>query len=122
MFILIPTAFFGLRILFDLSNPLRQPVEQIRADLLEITPLGTSIEEVRSVIQNNDEWRWSGHIATVGFPTGQRSDDPRVGVKSTRANLGGFSNIFWTSVVAWWGFDEEGKLIDIHVEKHIAGW
>jgi len=122
MFISIPTIFFGLRILFDLSNPLRQPIEQIRVDLLEITPLGSSIEEVRRVIQNNEEWRWSGHIATVGFPTGPRSDDPHIGVRSIRVGLGGYANIFSTGVVAWWGFDENDNLIDIRVQKNIFGW
>jgi len=120
--ILIPIAFFGLRIVFDLSNPLRQPVEQIRADILDITPLGTSIEEVSRIIENNETWGWGGHIAPVGFRTGSRSDDPRVGVKSIRVNLGGYTNIFSTGVVAWWGFDEDDTLIDIRVEKHMVGW
>jgi len=121
MLILIPISFFGLRILFDLSNPLRQPVTQIREELLEFTPIGMSINEVGQIIRDNEAWGWNGHIAPNGFPA-----DPTfrvlIGSQSIRASLGGFNNIFWTSVIARWGFDEDGKLIDIHVEKHIAGW
>jgi len=119
--IIIPTAFFGLRILFDLSNPLRQPMEVIREDLLVLTPIGTNMCDVIRVIEENEAWGWRGHIADVGFPA-DAAHTAFVGEQSIRVNIGGYTNIFTTGVVAWWGFDEDSKLLDIRVQKNIFGW
>ena len=134
--ILIPIAFFGLRIVFDLSNPLRQPVEQIRADILDITPLGTSIEdaiEILEMVRNDRNWgRLSINAgrgvlyAELGLP-GRPEDIAQnrltiIGEHSLIMNLGGYRNFFGTGVVVWWAFDEDEKLIDVYVQKQMTGW
>ena len=119
--IVVPVAFFGLRILFDLSNPLRQPVEAIRENLLELTPIGTSIYGVVLAIEENEDWEWDGRIASFGFPA-DGTFRTFIGEQSISFGIGGYTNIFRTGVVVWWSFDENSKLLDIHVQKNIFGW
>jgi len=136
MFILIPIAFFGLRILFDLSNPLRRPIEQIRADILEITPLGMKMDEaieILEIVRDDRNWgRLNVNIgrgvlyAELGLP-GRPEDIALnrftvVGEHSIIASIGSYTNIFSTSVVTRWAFDEDKKLIAVYVQKNIFGW
>jgi arginine deiminase len=43
-------------IVLHLSNPLRRSETRIREDILKITPIGTSMDEVIEIIQNNEKW------------------------------------------------------------------
>ena len=134
--IMIPAAFFGLRIVFDLGNPLRQSAEQIREDILELTPIGMSMDEaVEALTTIGNERNW-GHVSVnhgrgvlydeLGFPS--RPEDRAlnrrtiIGEHSIRASIGGYQNFFRTFVVVWWAFDENAELIEIYVKKQIAGF
>ena len=130
--IVIPIAFLGLRIAFDLENPMRQSNEQIRADLLELTPIGMSIEDIVQVIASNEKWKvdyvnydHGVYMGELGYP-----DDPEDyalkkmtvrGEKSIRATIGGYTNFYMTFVDVWWAFDEDSKLIEIFVKKAKIG-
>jgi len=134
--ILIPFAVLGLRILLDLSNPLRQPVERIREDILAITPLGTSMEDAienLEAVSNDRDWGRLSINTGIGVVYDQlglpsRPEDRAlnrrtiVGEHSLIMNLGGYTNIFGTGVVAWWAFDENMELIEVYVKKQMTGW
>lgn len=95
-----------------LSNPLRKSQEQITEDILKLTPIGMSMEEVVCVIENNKKWEWSGHINPNGFLKQPPPPEPRttVGSQSIRVFIGDYRNIFVTSVTVFGGFDEDSKL------------
>jgi len=106
--------------LLDISNPLRRPVEEIREELLELTPIGSSIEHVIQVVDSNETWEWNGRISSTGYPT-DASLNVRVGESSIRVRFGklwiphrGFLESY---VGAYWGFDEDSNLIDIRAYR-----
>ena len=112
--VVIPIAFFGLRILFDLGNPLRQPIERIREDILELTPIGMNMDEAVDLLEMIGNERNWGRVSVnhgrgvlydeLGVPS--RLEDRAlnrrtiVGEHSIIVSLGGYTNIFVTGVVA----------------------
>jgi len=111
----------GVFVIGCLSNPLRRSEERIREDILALTPIGSSMEDVIEVIDSNEWWNWFGNINHYsGFSSADRTTpNARVGEQSIRILLGEYRNIFITSVVAFWGFDEDGYLIDIRIRKDV---
>jgi len=123
-------------IIMAISNPLRKSEENIRKDILELTPIGLNIEDVIKIIENNEKWgnkyekfeRGYGLISigepTVGFfPTVYYSEDSKkvidiIGVKSIEVHAGSYHNIFKTDVLIYLAFDDESKLIDIAIRKN----
>ena len=106
------------------SNQLRRSSEQIREDMLKLTPIGTSMDDVLEVITNNQKWKiryireWVGFRMTGGRPSeGVPDSNNNVGVKSIRVYLGQYGIIFATGVSVFYGFDEDSKLIEIGVKK-----
>jgi hypothetical protein len=104
-----------------LSNPLRRSPEKLRLEMLKKTPVGTQLEEVEKIART-----MGGHTTislTAGFHKQESEDDRVVGVKSIRTDVGDYWGIPFipirTSVTYFWGFDENGKLIDIWVWKTI---
>ena len=111
-----------------ISNPMRRPPEMARNYILRLTPLGTHIDDVVEIMERNGYGRLN--IRDFGFspitsaappPLGQ-PDVPRVGVQSAGIGMGNY-HLTWyrwfhtTEVGVSWGFDEDGKLIDVHVRK-----
>ena len=92
--ILIPIAFLGLRILFDSSNPLRKSSVEIRESILELTPIGTNMEEVVKLVRNNENWKISYIDYERGIPQGElgRVGDS-IGKKSIRVTVGIYKNL-----------------------------
>jgi hypothetical protein len=97
---------------------LRRSEEDIRTSILGLTPLGTDSSAVIAVVQNKG-WRTDGY-ANVGFYR-QFPKRELVGKSSIRASLGNYHGlpylIFSTNVTAFWGFDENRRLIDVWVWK-----
>jgi len=103
------------------SNPLRRSNETIRENILKITPLGTSMEDVIKAIEENG-WELDYVNEMYGFgrtESGYRiTDKPDLyGVKSVGATLGIYYTPFITYVEVGWGFDENSKLINVGVWK-----
>ena len=109
---------------------LRKPVEEIREYLLELTPVGTSMDDVLAVVRGNDMRLVSvndrfGFAMRNGRPSTPDSNDVAlgnvVGVQSVRAILGSYWSTFFalyiTHVDVFWAFDENSQLIDIQVRK-----
>ena len=113
-----------------MSNPLRKPPEKIREDLLKLTPIGTSMEEVIGAIRGHKKWRIEYVSDTHGYsvsaydgrPSEPAPDEKWIGKKSINAYLGSYCGgikdyFFEIGVSVYFGFDEDSKLIDIAVRK-----
>ena len=112
-------------------NPLLKSPERIRSDMLKLTPLHSSMDEVLEVIYSKEKWE----IKRVNYDNGYvnydiliPNTDPRypleydhlvVGEQSIRAYLGK-TWTFGQSVTVSWGFDENSRLIDVYVSKYLA--
>lgn len=131
-------AFVGLLvflIIYIVSNPLIWSEDVIKARLLEDVPIGTSMEEAESYVKKKG-WKVIYISEKDGFWDQRKSDPERyscrsggngrieygdcvVGDKNMRTELGEYRIIFITSVTVFWGFDNQGQLIDIWVWKAI---
>jgi hypothetical protein len=115
-FILITLSIFILVYIFIcLLNPLRKSEEKIKESILKLTPVGTSLEDVIKIIENNKKWE----TRYISYEDGYLDPKTRavVGEKSIRAFVGEYRNFFVTSVSVFWGFDEDSKLIEICIWK-----
>lgn len=106
-----------------LLNPLWRPVDSIRAHVLRIIPLGTSITKAEKRINARTSWdiEWIDQDSGYGIWSDGRpaeGGEIHVGAKSMRVHLGEYK-FFITScdVIAFLGFDENGELIDVAVRK-----
>ena len=124
--IVIAIAIWGLRVLFDLKNPLRQEPEQIKESILEQTPIGMSMDEAVEVLEafsvdknwikmkvNNDRGFYRPGTVSTSMP---------VGKKSIEATIGKYRNFFETYIYVWWAFDENSELIEVFVRKGTVGF
>jgi hypothetical protein len=120
-------ALFGLLLslwaVLTPSSPLTMHDEEIHDWVLMQTPLGSSIDDVSKVMEKNGWKRDLGHQENLGF-----YKMGVVGAKSIHADLGIYREWHfpvlaywdWTCLVdvdVYWGFDENGKLIDVWVQK-----
>jgi hypothetical protein len=125
MYVLIAvSAVIIIAVAILLSNPLRRSEESIRSNMLKLTPIGTSMEDVINVIENNKNWKIrytfdNGYSMLGGRPSGPYygDDGTIVGVKSIDAHIGEYRTIFATDVLIFYAFDENLKLINIAVRK-----
>ena len=117
LLVIIVVVFFVF-----LSNPLRKSNEEIRANILALTPIGTSMEDVLKVIENNKKWKILWIKNDYRYETTDLSGDFIIGEKSIRASIGKYINLFKVDVQIYWGFDENSKLIDVGVRKDAAGF
>ena len=109
-------------------NPILRTEASIRRQLLRITPIGTSMEEVISIADDNARWtidniREDGGVSLLSgtrVPTRRAPGDPRfsvIGEQSVRIHLGTFQFIIRFDVTAFYAFDENGELIEILVRR-----
>ena len=96
--------------------PLRESNDYIRERILELTPIGSSIDEVLAAIEANSSWRIAYRDNYSGYVDFRREPgDRRIGEMYISADLGR-SSLLW-DVRANWGFDENGILIDVYIKK-----
>lgn len=110
---------------------LSRPESVIRRDMLRITPLGTSKEEVIGVIMERG-WRVRFIRDTSGYfmNRGRVSDGPsplmyatgesiEIGTQSIRIFLGRFHAFGFIGVYVdvYFAFDEDSKLIDVAIRR-----
>ena len=102
------------------TNPLRRTPERIREYLLELTPIGMTLDEAERTIRgHNSDWRFRHVSDRIGVNINRPSGPSEfIGEKSMRVVLGGYRGGFmWTLVEANWAFDENAELIEIFVWK-----
>ena len=115
-----------------LMNPLSRPEASVRNYILRITPLGTDMEDVIAIVENRAGWEvrlinhTSGFIhqgpRIPGWPTDERGRTV-IGEKSIKVegSYRAFYRYFLESVVNInWGFDANGKLVEVTVSKYIS--
>jgi hypothetical protein len=112
-------AAIGVRVVTDWR---RSSDETIRERLLEAAPLGSSLSEVEAVVKNG-RWPYEVH-ARRGFYDQRVRPARVVGAQHIEANLGDYLNIpipLPSNVTVFWGFDPDGRLIDVWVWKTTDG-
>lgn len=107
-----------------LTNPLRSSDSDIRVRLLVGTPPGTQMAQVKQAIEH-EGWKIRTYSETVGYPNGGHPEVV-VGAKHIRASLGDYTDFshglpFPANVTAFWGFDEQARLVDVRVWRTIDG-
>ena len=131
LFILVVVLLIVVAVVFVVKalNPLRRSSEQIRENMLQQTPIGTSMEDVIKVIESHEKWKIDYVANDIGYSMmggapGDASDreKPIIGKKSIRAVIGAYTNFFNTTVTSYWGFDENSKLVNLHIHKDTDGF
>jgi hypothetical protein len=119
-------AVVAILIIVTFLNPLSKSEERIRANLLEIMPIGTDMQEVVRVAEGNNRWTISwvnenyGYLmlGAIPYPGSDNDDERTVGVKSMRVILGHYTDVIvGTHVLAFFAFDEDDRLVDIAIWK-----
>jgi len=113
------------------TNLERRPQWMIRNQILSITPLGTSIEDVIAIIENSDDF---GHMhvdferglyrpptGIYGLPSWIGQPARHVGEMYVSAHIGSYRawyrwfHITGKSII--WGFDEDGALVEVYIRE-----
>jgi hypothetical protein len=100
---------------------LRENADEIRVHLIREQPIGTSMPAVEAWIKKAG-WKYSAS-PNVGFLKQEDRKNSVVGASSIKADIGDYWRFpfLTTSVVAYWGFGPDGKLIDVWVWKTTDG-
>ena len=102
-----------------------KPTGWIRKDLLKVTPIGTSMEDVIAVVESNEKWKIYGIYEDRGYLVDENGKNWRdwvskqciiIGEKSIDVSLGDYAIHY---VNAYYAFDENSNLIDILVYKTV---
>jgi len=120
---LIPFALLLVLLMPMIVNPIRNPWFVTRGYVLRITPIGTHIDDVVDVINDTENWRIFSSSNDQGFRrTSLNGQTVMVGEKFIRVNVsrGDSANHTTMSAFIYWGFDDNGKLLDVHVRRVIT--
>ncbi|MCL2388466.1 MAG: hypothetical protein FWC89_13105 [Defluviitaleaceae bacterium] len=113
-----------------IKNPIQRPRGMVRNYILEITPMGTHIDDVINIIEGRDSWTLGRVDFEMGFSpqTSVRPCPERhpyltvIGEMAVFANLGRYRAWYvmfgapYVQVFARWGFDADGNLIEVLVQ------
>ena len=117
-------------------NPMQRPASMIRNHVLRQTPIGTCIEEVIEIVENNERWGESRVNRESGFsyfgpdfrdwPVCELTGARIVGNQSIRTSeryrirtlsFVSLGQLNYRQIRIYWGFDEDGKLIEVYVDS-----
>jgi len=115
----IPRRFLAVVLLMTIGATMSGCGEEIRVqkEMLEKTPIGTTFDQVLSFCKSNElKCRQSNDAGYLNQKTGEV-----VGVRSIWAVLSERRDapLSITSISVYWGFDKEGRLLDIWVWKTV---
>lgn len=109
-------------------HPYRRPISMVRNYILRITPIGTSIDDVIAILESRDDFGFLHINFESGFrasPADRHSGIEDMGEMLVSTGLGIYRNAWhtWPPFIAWsvgasWIFDADGKLIEVHIQKH----
>ena len=119
VFVSLVLAFvFMMSVVMPIINPLYRSEEKIREYVLEITPIGTSMDEVLAVIEKQEKWKLRHVIHENGYLNSDyassNSEYTIVGEKHILVRLG-ITWWFAYGVYAYLGFDSHEMLIDARI-------
>ncbi len=110
------SIFILLIAIYALINlNLKLPSGIIRLRYLISTPIKTNMSDVKSYLEKNNYKIW--YVSNFGYST--NTYEIEQGSYHIGVIIGEYRWIFARSVVVIWIFDEDKKLIEIMVEKHI---
>lgn len=126
---ILPFLAYGILLL---TIPISRSREEVRSYVLRNMPMGTSWNEALDIIDDKN-WaiqythsdrgliiNYEADYAEFASPDDvTNSDRIKVGTKSMSIELGEFYAQFHNAVFAYLAFDEDNKLIEIHIEKYI---
>ena len=116
---MIGVACCGVIAALLLGSPLKKDPQAIREELLREKPVGTSMGEIERWLTKDKKLEFTK--VKTGFLKQDVVPTVVVGVKSIHAKLGEYRSPLLTTVVAYWGFNERGDLIDVWVWKTTDG-
>ena len=140
--LLIISVIVVIFIVIESTNPLRKSENEIRESILELTPIGMSMEDVLKVFEDNNKWKilqngaWQPWASVPDVTVShykntfveRKSIDGLAGKYTGMFRFDGniLTTIFYAGfkvyVGADWTFDDDLKLIDVHVKKDAAGF
>jgi len=102
-------------------GPLSRSEEKIRASVLKRTHLGCSSDQVYAFIKEQ-HWQVDGESPDNGFHKTfvGRAGSVEVGSSYVSCDIGVTHFVFFpfaTDVLAYWGFDKSGRLIDVWIDQ-----
>jgi hypothetical protein len=93
----------------------RRPPAELREVVLAKTPIGTSMDDVRSRVVDSN-WHLMSFDEQRGFLDQRARRATTIGSKHIRASAGDYQGFpFQVNTTIFWGFDDTGRLIDIWV-------
>jgi len=118
-----------------IPNPMRRPLGMAKNYILRLTPIGMDMEEVIRVLDGYRNWHINSPNFERGFSHPLHAGGSIIGEKSITAwghpsgsgywpapiSVPIYGWFFRTSVSISWGFDEDGKLIDVFVRQSHSG-
>jgi len=123
-------VFFSI-VIISLLNPLRRSDERIRANILRLTPIGMSMEDVISVVESRSDWEIriimdGGYVIHNDVPRGPHQggnmiSGTQVGVTFMEVHIGSYNFLVFIleeRVSIFFGFDEDSNLLDIAVRRY----
>lgn len=116
MILLIPAVFVLSLAAGVALDPNRDRDFTIRERLLGEAPLGSSMSQVRDVVSRR-RWELRTGSESRGFHHQGVRPARVVGAKHIEAYAGHYRDLFRVDVTVYWGFDENGRLIDVWVWK-----
>lgn len=96
-------------------GPLWKSNDKIRASILKQTPLGTPKEQVEAFIKQQP-WTASDNETRVGDLRGEPGVESIISYDIGTTHFSMFP--FATDVIAYWGFDWHGRLVDVSVVEN----
>ena len=114
-----------------IPNPMRRPLRMATNYVLRLTPIGMDMEAVIDILEGHRNWHINSPNFERGFSHPLHASGNMVGVKSITAFGGSYwpapmpvplyGWLFRTEVSIFWGFDEDGRLIDVWVRQSHGG-
>jgi len=111
-------------------NPMRRPNPMPTNYVLNLTPLGTHIDDVINTVENHRDWRVERINLEQGFVDRRRSSSEGgwrnpviIGNKSVRVRVPPYRPVgllSQTVVAIYYGFDADGYLIEVFVFRSTA--
>jgi len=114
--------FIGVLFMSCSQFSLRKSEENIKDNILKLTPIDSSLDEVIGVIKNNKKWQvlsngtWKQWLSLSDNEIQQQKNNI-IRTKTIHVLLGRW---FLTYVSAYWNLDDDGIIIEINIRKTMA--
>ena len=118
--LLMPFVVASLKAVEMAADLRRRNPAVIKQTLLEEAPVGSSMAAVAAAARRRG-WNPIEAQDRGAEAKPHQADRDRIGTKSILVNAGSYAEVFTTYVEIHWGFDADGKLIDLVVYKDTDG-